>query len=207
MTGSSGQESGIVDWGWAGTALEEGASGDVHAVAELPDRVVLGVIDGVGHGIEAAAAANEAARIVEAFAGESIVDLVQRCHEALHHTRGAVMTLASFDARQSSLTWIAIGNVDGILLRAGGAAGPAREAITPRGGIVGYQLPGLRASEIPVSPGDTLILATDGIRSGFGDGLSLQAAPQKLAESILERHARGNDDALVLVARYVGARP
>ena len=51
--------------------------------------------------------------------------------------------------------------------------------------------------------GDTVILATDGIRDGFADGLAVAGTPQMMADAILAKHAKGNDDALVLVARYV----
>jgi len=55
-----------------------------------------------------------------------------------------------------------------------------------------------------VAPGDTLVLATDGIQSGFADELAVDASPQQLADQILARSGKSTDDALVLVARYVG---
>ncbi len=207
MTSAQDHRPLAVEWGSAGAPLAGEVSGDVHVVSEFPDGVLVAAIDGLGHGPEAAAAANEAARTLEAFAGEPVSALVERCHQALRKTRGAVMTLASFDSRRSSMTWVGIGNVEGILLRAGRAAEPAREAVTLRGGVVGYQLPTLRASALTVSPGDTLILATDGIRGGFLADLAVQGSPQELAESIFARNARGSDDALVVVARYLGATP
>jgi len=73
-----------------------------------------------------------------------------------------------------------------------------------RGGLVGFQLPELRASVIPVSVGDLLILATDGIQAGFEDEIKLNETPGQIAGKILNHHYRGNDDALVLVARYLG---
>lgn len=194
----------LVEWGAAGTPLEGDVSGDVHVVAPFPGGVLVGVIDGLGHGPEAAAAANAAARILASFAGEPLPDLLERCHEALRRTRGAVASLASFDARTASMSWSGVGNVEGWLLRADPAARPARESITLRGGIVGYQIPSVRVTELPVSRGDLLVLATDGLRSGFGDGIPVTGAPQEIAEGILARHARGSDDALVLVARYLG---
>jgi phosphoserine phosphatase RsbX len=57
-----------------------------------------------------------------------------------------------------------------------------------------------------VAAGDVLILATDGIRAGFADGLKLDEPTRILADKILNRHFKGNDDALVLVARYLGKR-
>jgi phosphoserine phosphatase RsbX len=202
MTGSG---LGLLEWGWAGAALEgEGESGDVHVVAEFAEGVLVGAIDGLGHGIEAAAAAREAARVLAAHAAEPLAALVERCHDALHRTRGAVMTLASFDAR-GSMTWAGVGNVDAILLRGGAAPGLRREALTARGGIVGYHLPSLHPSTLPVSSGDLLILATDGIHGGFAEEVPVHGAVQEIADGILARHARGSDDALVVVARWLGA--
>jgi negative regulator of sigma-B (phosphoserine phosphatase) len=73
-----------------------------------------------------------------------------------------------------------------------------------RGGVVGYRLPLLRTSTLPVSPDDTLVLATDGIDGGHRDGVRLADAPARIAEDLLARFALGTDDALVLVARYRG---
>jgi hypothetical protein len=175
-------------------------------VAEFADGVLVGVIDGLGHGTEAAVAAREAARVLASRAGDPLEPLVERCHEALRRTRGAVMSLASLDAR-GSMTWVGVGNVDAILLRGAPGAEPRREALAARGGIVGYRLPALRPSTLPVSPGDLLFLATDGVRSRFAEDLRLQAGPQELADELLARHARGTDDALVLVARWLGPDP
>lgn len=200
VTGAGGR---LLDWGWAGAALEGDASGDVHVVAEFAGGVLVAVIDGLGHGIEAAAAAQQAARVLESYAGEPLAALVERCHVALRGTRGAVMTLASLDG-EGSMTWAGVGNVEAFLLRAGAGAERPRESIGLRGGIVGYQLPTVRASTLSVSPGDVLLMATDGVRGGFAEAAPPHASPQELADTILERYGRGSDDALVLAARYLG---
>jgi negative regulator of sigma-B (phosphoserine phosphatase) len=71
--------------------------------------------------------------------------------------------------------------------------------------VVGYQLPSLRPSTTRVESGDTLILTTDGIESGFRRQLSSgPPSPQQLADRILAEHRRESDDALVVVARYLG---
>ena len=117
------------------------------------------------------------------------------------------MSVASFTARDSSMAWIGVGNVETVLLRADPWASRRREAISGRGGVVGYRLPPLRAAALPVSQGDTLIMATDGIRAGFTSALSPAPTPQQLADSIMTQHCKGSDDALVLVVRYVGSTP
>jgi phosphoserine phosphatase RsbX len=196
----------VVDWGSAEYALEHDC-GDAHVVAFFEGGALVGVVDGLGHGWEAAQAAREAVSVLERHAAEPVAELVQRCHEALRRTRGAVMTVASFDARGSSMTWAGVGNVEALLLRGDPVAEPAREAVTLRGGVVGYQLPQVRASSLRVAPGDTLVMATDGIRSSFAADLRRHERPQEMAEGILARHARRADDALVLVARYLGTTP
>lgn len=194
----------LVEWGEAGSALE-GISGDLLVVADFPEGVLVAVLDGLGHGVEAAAASRAAGRLLRAHAHEPVTILVERCHDALRGTRGAVMTLASIDRRASSMTWTGVGNVEAILLRADRRAQPPREALALRGGVVGYQLPPLRAPTLPLLPGDTLILATDGLRSAFTTGLDVPGSPRDVAQAILARFSRGTDDALVGVVRYLGA--
>jgi negative regulator of sigma-B (phosphoserine phosphatase) len=116
------------------------------------------------------------------------------------------MSLAAFDIVHNLLTWLGIGNVQGILRRFGLAIDGTEEFLLLRAGVVGGQLPPLRASVLPVARGDTLILATDGVQSGFARGIASAAAPQKAAQAILDGFSKGTDDALVLVARYQGCR-
>ena len=114
------------------------------------------------------------------------------------------MSLALLDVRDETMTWVGVGNVTGLLLRADSQTKRVRETLLPRGGVVGYRLPSLYPIVIPVVPGDTLIFATDGLRSGFTEDVPLNDVPQQIAEYILEHYGRGTDDALVLIARYVG---
>jgi hypothetical protein len=60
---------------------------------------------------------------------------------------------------------------------------------------------------LPIRRGDTLVLATDGIRASFAEELSLRDPPQQIADHILARFGKDTDDALVLVARFVGCTP
>ncbi len=197
----------LVAWGTAGAPIRgETESGDLHVVAPFENGVLVAVIDGLGHGAEAAAASKEAAVLLAANAGESVLVLVQRCHEGLRKSRGVVLSLASFDRRDESVTWLGVGNVEGVLLRTKGSKAPD-EAIPMRGGVVGYQLPPLRAATVAVSRGDTLIMSTDGIRGGFLRDLDVERGPRDIAQLIFERYAKGSDDALVLVARYMGGPP
>lgn len=194
----------VIDWGVATLALAgQSESGDLHLVKPLPHGVLVAVVDALGHGEEAAVAAKIAAATLDACARESVIALINDCHERLKNTHGVVMSLAWFNTRDNTVTWLGVGNVEGVLLHASPSAASDHESVLLRGGVVGYRLPPLRAAVIPINRGDTLIFATDGISSGFAEKLNLSEPPQKMAEQILARHGKENDDALVLVARYM----
>ncbi len=182
----------------------ETASGDLALVEPFAGGVLAAVVDALGHGSEAATTARQAITALERVPSEPVADLLRRCHEALLGFRGAVVSLASFDTLRATMTWLGVGNVEGVLLLADQTLQPSRTTLVTFGGIVGAELPRARAWIVPVSPGDTLIFATDGIRTGFADDLTPTGSPQQIADGILARHAKGTDDALVLVARYIG---
>jgi phosphoserine phosphatase RsbX len=195
----------LVEWGVASAALPgQTGSGDGHLVRSFPGGVMVAAIDGLGHGEEAAAASRIAVECMEQSAHESVIVLVKHCHTSLLRTRGVVMSVASFNARDETMSWVGVGNVEGLLLCTDPTGRPRREVLLLRGGVVGSQLPPLHASLLPVARGDTLIFATDGVRSSFLTEPVLTEPPQQVANRILARHGKGTDDALVLVARYLG---
>jgi phosphoserine phosphatase RsbX len=176
-------------------------SGDQYLVTTVPDGALIALVDGLGHGEEAAAAALTAISILEQNATMNVVSLIQCCHEKLRSTRGVVMSLATFNRCQKLITWVGVGNVNGVFL-SNGRRDPVQETLLLRGGVVGHQLPRLQAAILPLEAGDTLIFNTDGVRNDFADGLPLIGSPQDLAERILMHHSTGTDEAMVLVARY-----
>jgi negative regulator of sigma-B (phosphoserine phosphatase) len=193
----------FLEWGVAAQAFPGQATcGDRHVMQAFPSGALVAVIDGLGHGEEAATAAEIAVTTLIGHAHEPVITLLNRCHEQLRASRGVVMSMASFNAVEGTLTWSGVGNVEGMLRRLGGPANASDESLLLRGGIVGIQLPPLSASIVPVLPGDTLIFVTDGITHGFADKLSPRDPPQELADRILAQHSKGTDDALVLIARY-----
>jgi phosphoserine phosphatase RsbX len=197
--------SSAIEWGLASRPLPgQPASGDINIVKAFCDGVLVAAVDGLGHGEDAATAAAVAASTLEAHAAEPVMALVQRCHEALRATRGVAMSVASFNLPRGLVTWLGVGNVLGVVLRRGQARTEAEVPLLLRSGVVGFQLPALDVEVLPISAGDSLIFATDGIQSDFARGLARNLPPQRAAEEILARHGKTTDDALVLIARYTG---
>ena len=194
----------LVEWSVAEEPLPgQKQSGDRYVVKSLPEGALLAVVDGIGHGEDAAHSAELVVRVLSNSNPGSPIALLRRCQQHLQGTRGAVLSMALFNLADDTMTWLGIGNVTGVLLRREASGFVRQESLLLRAGLLGAQLPYVSASVLPVSYGDTLIFATDGIRGGFADDLNINASTQEIAQHIIEHHWRKIDDALVLVARYV----
>jgi len=196
----------LVEWAVAEKAYPgETRSGDSYTVLVRNERAMIGVVDGVGHGAEAADAAVAAIETIERFASESVERLFMRCHERLSETRGAALTLVSYDGSDRQLTWLGAGNVTASLVQRYESPEPPFSDLLVRSGLVGSQLPhSLSSSSAAVNPGDLLILTTDGVRNEFLDTVRPRENLQHQADRILEEFQSPSDDALVLVARLNG---
>ena len=193
----------LIEWGFAGIPLRgEEVSGDSYIIKPIPDGILIAVVDGLGHGYEAAAASKIAITTLDTYAHEPVIMLVRRCHEALKGTRGVVMSIAKLNSHDKMISWLGVGNIEGLVPRGNGKSVISHERLLLRGGTLGYQLPTLKESVIPFIKGDTLIFVTDGIRSNFDNGIKIEDMPQKIADYIMAHFNRGTDDALVLVVRY-----
>jgi phosphoserine phosphatase RsbX len=189
----------------AATHAGEGRSGDVAVFAPSERGGLTAVIDGLGHGDPAADAAEAAAEIILEHADEAPQALLERCHEALQRTRGAVMTLAWFDVGARTMAWTGVGNVEARFVRAAGGPEARHDSPVVLGGVVGFTLPQVRIGTIGLEAGDAVAFATDGVRADYSSSLEPGVPAQALAERVLSRHGKGTDDALAVVVRYLGA--
>jgi negative regulator of sigma-B (phosphoserine phosphatase) len=196
-----------VDLEWsiaAATMPGETESGDRYWAGSGSNGMMFAVIDGLGHGPAAAAASAIAIATLERHVDDPLIELLRHCHKALRGTRGAAMSIASFDTEDAMLTWIGVGNVEGALLHRD--PGLISEKLLLRNGVVGSHLPNLRAEKLRVRPGDILTMATDGVSAEHLLRVAMDGHIESIAEEMLTGACKGTDDALVLVARYRGPR-
>ena len=190
-----------LDRGMAGAPFEgESRSGDLAVFVPTRSGALACLIDGLGHGPEAADAAEACAEIVRTHADWAAQELLEACHEALIDTRGVVMTAAWFDLERETLVWAGVGNVDARLVRSGPEL--REEVALVFGGVLGYRMPRVRPATMPLERGDLLVMITDGIDAAISPALAAGGAAQALADRILASHGKGNDDELALVVRY-----
>jgi negative regulator of sigma-B (phosphoserine phosphatase) len=190
-----------LDRGQAGAPIDgEERSGDLAVFVPTASGGLSCLIDGLGHGPEAADAAELCADVVRAHAEAPAKELMQACHERLVETRGVVMTVAWFDLERSTVSWAGVGNVDARLLHSGP---DLREDVAlVFGGVLGYRMPRVRPATMPLARGDLLVMITDGIDAAISPALAGGGAAQALASRILDTHGKGSDDALAVVIRY-----
>jgi phosphoserine phosphatase RsbX len=189
-------------------ATGEVTSGDAYAIEASGDEMTLiTVVDGLGHGPPAASASARVLEVVHEERNQELPRIFERCDAALHGDRGAVMTMALVThprGAPATFTWLGVGNVQGVVVRAAGSAPQAREWLLLRAGLIGGRLPALRTKTLPLALGDVIVLATDGIQLAFGASIRPSDTVPTIGATVLSTHGRFDDDALVLVARYRG---
>jgi anti-sigma regulatory factor (Ser/Thr protein kinase) len=179
----------------------EARSGDHAAFVRDDHTLLLAVVDGLGHGAPARVAADQAIATLRAHAADSPLEILTACDRELETTRGAVMSVGRFDVRTRELEHAGAGNIATRVHRGGASTGFLSTAR-----VLGARH---RSVRIPVEQvtlgGESIVLMfTDGLttRTDLTGQLELlRQPPLAIAQGLLDRFGRTNDDALVMVAR------
>jgi anti-sigma regulatory factor (Ser/Thr protein kinase) len=162
------------------------------------ERFVVLIVDGLGHGPEARKAAVAAVSAL-GVGSVRLNSYMHRANDAMQPTRGAVVGICAIDRGAGYLAYAGLGNISGRII----SNGTSQSMIT-RDGVVGTELTprNFTVLRYPWSPGATLVLCTDGVRSGWdprADPSLLGHDPSVVAAVIYRDGARGTDDATVVV--------
>jgi anti-sigma regulatory factor (Ser/Thr protein kinase) len=176
-------------------------NGDAFVVRQWADCLLVGVIDGLGHGPFANRAARTAQAYVESHFDLPLEQIFRGAGRACRATRGVVMALARFDWGRGRLAFASVGNIE---VRVFPLSQPFKFFI--RRGVVGLNAPSAVVTEHPWPPGHVLVLHSDGLATHWAwkdfPGLTDLAAPA-IAQELLRTLAKEDDDATVAVVKEV----
>lgn len=177
----------------------EQVSGDSWGVRMLPGQFAVLMADGLGHGPDAAEAADLALALFQRSTASSPAALLEDAHATLRRTRGAAVTVAAISDDRDGLVLAGAGNIIGRLI-----SGVSDRSLLSQPGTLGVQIRRLQDTVHDWPRHAILVLHSDGIVSRWNladaSGL-LQCAPLVIAGWILRDHCRGRDDATVVVVR------
>jgi anti-sigma regulatory factor (Ser/Thr protein kinase) len=175
----------------------ESECGDAWQIRIIRRQMVVLLVDGLGHGPDAATAAARAMATFSHWTGDSPDGALPVLGSALRGTRGAALSLAVVDEQGGTLRFAGVGNVDGRVFN-----GEAAEYLVPQNGIIGHTMPALRVIGLDWPAGARLVMHSDGINSRWRmiayPGLS-RAHPALVAGVIYRDFASARDDATILV--------
>ena len=177
----------------------ETVSGDGWSRAEAENRIAIVVADGLGHGVDAAAASDEALRVFHQQPSAAPSDVLNSSHESLRRLRGAAVAIAHLDATARTVTFCGAGNIAGRII-----SGLHDRSLLSQHGTIGLQIRRLQDIEYPWPEHALLVMHSDGINTRWDittvPGL-LQCAPSLIAAWLWRSHCRGRDDATAVVVR------
>ncbi len=177
----------------------ETVSGDAWSCGPTERGVAVIVADGLGHGPQAAAASDEAARVFDRAPSAGPRQHLAASHAALSGTRGAAIAVADLDLANRRLAYAGVGNISGRLI-----TGLQDRSLLSQHGTIGLRVRRFEEVGYEVPLHAMLVMHSDGIVARW----SMNEAPELLtceaiviAAFLIRDHLRGRDDATVVVVR------
>ncbi len=176
----------------------ETVSGDIAVLRPVEAGLLFGIIDVSGHGPQAHLLAQKFGQAVMTATSTDIEHLLRMLHGMATGTRGAAVGLAFFDCVSHRLAFAGIGNVHIRVIGGRSWRGVSRD------GIVGERLPGILAQTFGLTPGDLVVIASDGVSEStrasiLVRGSSLSA--RQIAQEVILQTGKMTDDASCVVVK------
>ena len=174
-------------------------NGDSFIIKRWEENVLIGVIDGLGHGPMASQASKVALQYIKKNFDQPLNQIIRGLHLACTHSRGIVAALARFNLLNREILYAGVGNIEARTF-----GNKLNESFISRRGIIGHTLPTIRVIKHIWEPGFVLIMYSDGIKSGwtwneFAHLYSKTA--RSIAFQMLENLAKNNDDATIVIVK------
>ena len=140
--------------------------GDQWGIETSGEHKTLLLADGLGHGPDAAKAANSAIAILESRPDLAPGDLIDAVHLALRSTRGAAVAAARADRERRIVIFAGLGNISA---KIAAPAEPERHMVSTNG-TAGAEARHIREFSYPWPQGSLVILHSDGIATHWALG-------------------------------------
>jgi anti-sigma regulatory factor (Ser/Thr protein kinase) len=199
--GAAGSTGSVLEWGAVCVAKRgEEVSGDAWAVRDGRGLSTILVVDGLGHGPHAFAAADKALLTFEAHAGGEPESLLRALDSALQGTRGAAAAVAEIQWEKRELHFAGVGNIAGALL----SPTAKSRGLVSHNGTAGQSIERIQEFSHPWPDGGIVVMHSDGLSNSWEleayPGLS-QKTPGLIAGVLYRDFVRRRDDVVVVVAR------
>jgi anti-sigma regulatory factor (Ser/Thr protein kinase) len=175
------------------------ACGDRWLVETYGHLLRVTVVDGLGHGMEAATAAVAAIRTANAASGVAPAQVLDAIHRQLGVSRGAAVAICHVNQDTRGAVYCGIGNIAGVIV-----GNDQRRGMVSHNGIVGHQMHPPKEFAYPWVEGALLVMHSDGLQTRWSleayPGLRLHH-PGVIAAVLRRDFTRGNDDLCVVVVK------
>lgn len=173
--------------------------GDAWTFHDTPERTLILLTDGLGHGREAAEAAQEAIATFRKRQELAPGEILGFLHDALKKTRGAVGAVAEIRPGEGLLIYAGIGNISATV-----AAGSSSRSLVSHNGTLGMVTARIQEFRMPWTSDSILVLHSDGLQAKWD--LSSYAGlmarhPAIIGAALLRDFRRQRDDASVVVVK------
>jgi anti-sigma regulatory factor (Ser/Thr protein kinase) len=173
--------------------------GDAWAFHHTSERMAVLLADGLGHGRDAAEAAQEAVATFRKRHELAPAEIVGYIHDSLRKTRGAVAAVAEIRPKEGTLTYAGIGNISACVV-----TGESSRSLVSHNGTLGMVTARIQEFQIPWIRDSILVLHSDGLQSKWDlssyAGLAARH-PAIIGAALLRDFRRQRDDASVVVVK------
>lgn len=193
-------------WGAVCVAMPgEHVSGDAWAIRVDEAGRTLMVVDGLGHGPDAARVAAEATRLFDKYWRLGPAEAMRSLHAGLRATRGGAVAIARVEPMARRVIYAGVGNISGALVASDGHI----KRMMSHNGTLGHNARHIQEFVYPLERPDTaVVMHSDGVSASWSaesfPGF-LARHPALLSAVLYRDFGRGRDDATVLVARSLAA--
>ena len=173
--------------------------GDSWAAENDVDKDLILVADGLGYGVLAQEASQEAVRVFGENAKLGPKAILEKAHAALKNTRGAAAAIARVDRTQKTVCFAGVGNISGVVF-----TDNQTRSMVSYNGTVGHMMRKVAEFIYPWSPQSLLIMHSDGLAAQWDlnryPGLAARH-PALIAAVLYRDFKRTRDDMTVIVAK------